>query len=85
VLQIDSKRHEPRVPFGSLLDRGLIEPGELMFDARGVGMPKCVQMACSSQMKLEGQFTLWAQLFREPKLAMVGLFGMWIEKVTLFQ
>jgi modification methylase len=34
VLQIDSKRHEPRVPFGSLLDRGLIEPGELMFDAR---------------------------------------------------
>ena len=34
VLQIDSKRNEPRVPFGSLLDRGLIEPGELMFDAR---------------------------------------------------
>jgi modification methylase len=25
----------------------------------GVGMPKCVQMACLSQMKLEGQFTLW--------------------------
>ena len=34
VLQIDSKRNEPRGPFGSLLDRGLIEPGELMFDAR---------------------------------------------------
>ena len=34
VLQIDSKRNEPRIPFGSLLDRGLVEPGELMFDAR---------------------------------------------------
>jgi len=34
VLQIDTKRNEPRIPFGSLLDRGLVEPGELMFDSR---------------------------------------------------
>ncbi len=34
VLRIDTKRLEPRVPFGSLLDRGLIEPGELLFDIR---------------------------------------------------
>lgn len=34
VLQIDTKRSAPRVPFGSLLDRGLVRPGEVMFDAR---------------------------------------------------
>ena len=34
VLEIETKRNAPRVPFGSLLDRGLVTPGELMFDAR---------------------------------------------------
>ena len=34
VLKIETKRDAPRVPFGSLLDRGLVNPGELMFDAR---------------------------------------------------
>ena len=34
VLEIVTKRNAPRVPFGSLLDRGLVNPGELMFDAR---------------------------------------------------
>ena len=34
VLEIETKRNAPRVPFGSLLDRGLVNPGELMFDAR---------------------------------------------------
>jgi modification methylase len=34
VLQIENRRTAPRVPFGSLLDRGLVRPGELMFDAR---------------------------------------------------
>ena len=34
VLEIDSKRAAPRVPFGSLLDRGLVQPGEVLFDAR---------------------------------------------------
>ena len=34
VLAIDEKRSAPRVPFGSLLDRGLVSPGEFMFDAR---------------------------------------------------
>jgi modification methylase len=34
VLQIEGRRAAPRVPFGSLLDRGLVRPGELMFDAR---------------------------------------------------
>lgn len=34
VLEIESRRTAPRVPFGSLLDRGLVRPGEVMFDAR---------------------------------------------------
>ena len=34
VLAIDTKRSAPRVPFGSLLDRGLVNPGEFMFDSR---------------------------------------------------
>ncbi|MEC7490299.1 MAG: site-specific DNA-methyltransferase [Pseudomonadota bacterium] len=31
---IPSKRSEPRVPFGTLLERGLIEPGQKLFDTR---------------------------------------------------
>jgi len=27
-----SKRDEPRVPFGTLIERGLLEPGEILFD-----------------------------------------------------
>jgi len=32
MLSIVSKRTEPRVPFGSLVERGLVRPGEVMFD-----------------------------------------------------
>lgn len=30
-----SKRAEPRVPFGSIIERGLIEPGSKLYDSRG--------------------------------------------------
>src|SRR5579862_1038032 len=33
LLSIASKRNEPRIPFGSLVERGLVRPGEVMFDA----------------------------------------------------
>ena len=29
-----SKKHEKRIPFGALLERGLLQPGELLFDGR---------------------------------------------------
>jgi modification methylase len=32
AVQIDSKRDEPRVPFGSLVERGLVRAGEILFD-----------------------------------------------------
>ena len=32
--EIPSKRTEPRIPFGSLVERGLIEPGQKLFDTR---------------------------------------------------
>jgi modification methylase len=28
------KREEPRIPFGALIERGLLKPGEVLFDAR---------------------------------------------------
>ncbi len=31
---IESKRDEPRVPFGTLVERGLLRPGDVLFDAR---------------------------------------------------
>jgi modification methylase len=34
LLTIDSKREAPRVPFGSLVERGLLHPGEVLFDQR---------------------------------------------------
>jgi modification methylase len=32
LLALDSKREAPRVPFGSLVERGMIQPGEVLFD-----------------------------------------------------
>jgi modification methylase len=32
LLAIDSKREAPRVPFGNLVERGMIQPGEVLFD-----------------------------------------------------
>src|SRR3984957_10732885 len=34
ALAIDSRRDAPRVPFGSLVERGLLQPGEVLFDQR---------------------------------------------------
>ncbi len=34
LLQTPSKRDAPRIPFGSLVERGLLAPGELLFDAQ---------------------------------------------------
>ena len=34
LLTIDSKREARRVPFGNLVERGLLRPGELLFDQR---------------------------------------------------
>ena len=34
VLVIESKRSLPRVPVGTLLERGMVNPGEVMFDQR---------------------------------------------------
>jgi modification methylase len=28
-----AKRDEPRIPFGTLVERGLLKPGEILFDA----------------------------------------------------
>ncbi|MBV9584573.1 MAG: site-specific DNA-methyltransferase [Alphaproteobacteria bacterium] len=32
ALALESKREMPRIPFGSLIERGLIRPGEVLFD-----------------------------------------------------
>ncbi len=35
ILEITkSKKNEPRIPFGSLIERGFLKPGELLFDGR---------------------------------------------------
>jgi len=33
--QVKGKRAEPRIPFGALIETGLVEPGEILFDAKG--------------------------------------------------
>ena len=35
LAQVKGKRAEPRIPFGALIETGLIEPGEILFDAKG--------------------------------------------------
>jgi len=34
LIDVSSPREEPRVPFGSLIERGLLQPGEILFDQR---------------------------------------------------
>jgi modification methylase len=34
AVTIESRREAPRIPFGSLVERGLLQPGELLFDQR---------------------------------------------------
>ena len=34
IVDIRARREEPRIPFGWLIERGLIEPGEILFDER---------------------------------------------------
>jgi modification methylase len=34
-LALDSRREAPRVPFGTLVERGLVQPGEVLCDATG--------------------------------------------------
>jgi len=34
LLHTPSKRNEPRIPFGSLVERGLLAPGDVLFDAQ---------------------------------------------------
>jgi modification methylase len=34
LVAIESKREEKRVPFGALVERGLLKPGDVLFDAR---------------------------------------------------
>ena len=34
VLNIQTKREKPRVPFGTLIERGLLKPGAILTDAR---------------------------------------------------
>ena len=33
AVELESRREAPRIPFGSLIERGLIRPGEVLFDA----------------------------------------------------
>src|SRR5690606_21552202 len=34
ILQTPSKREEPRIPFGTLIERGLLKPGTVLTDAK---------------------------------------------------
>jgi modification methylase len=36
ILETPSKREEPRIPFGTLIERGLLKPGTVLTDAKGV-------------------------------------------------
>ncbi|HEX3882295.1 MAG TPA: site-specific DNA-methyltransferase [Stellaceae bacterium] len=34
IVELRSKREAPRIPFGNLVERGLVQPGEVVFDER---------------------------------------------------
>ncbi|WP_404380324.1 site-specific DNA-methyltransferase [Caenispirillum salinarum] len=40
LLVTPSKRSEPRVPFGNLVERGMLKPGDVLYDPRGKAVAK---------------------------------------------
>ncbi len=67
VYRMDSKRTAPRIPFGTLLERGLLQPGDTLYFARG-GTPALILADGSLQAgELRGSIhRLGAQLAHLP-------------------
>ncbi len=45
LVTIEAKREAPRVPFGVLVERGLLQPGDVLFDRAGAGPRGCAPTA----------------------------------------
>ncbi|MDD3029288.1 MAG: site-specific DNA-methyltransferase [Alphaproteobacteria bacterium] len=53
LLTTPSKREEPRIPFGIILERGLLRPGQFLFDERQRHRA-CVKADATLQAKMSG-------------------------------
>ncbi|MFN8722608.1 MAG: site-specific DNA-methyltransferase [Rhodospirillales bacterium] len=53
VLRPEQKRQEPRVPFGLVLERGLLEPGSQLYDPRGAARAR---VRADGTLVASGQF-----------------------------
>ena len=77
-----SKKSEPRIPFGWLIERKLIEPGTILYDQKENTLQKLEQMVLLLVRKTLDQFIKLAQKFSLQTRVMVGLFGTLTLKVN---
>ena len=77
VVDIRARREEPRIPFGWLVERGLIAPGEMLFDASAAAIRRrCAPTARSSRPMPRARSTRSAPTSRARRRATAGRSGM---------
>ena len=77
-------RSKPRVPFGSLVELGIIKPGTTIFDNKKKISAKIMADGSIKHEQTEGSIHKVAATILELKAAMVGLFGTTILTVALY-
>jgi len=72
---IENNKSKPRVPFGSLVELGILKPGTTLFDPKKRLMQKLWLMEVLNIKSQKVQFIKWQQQLWEQKALMVGLIG----------
>ena len=71
-----SRRALPKVPFGNLIEQGLLKPGDRLFDAKKRFQAKVrADGSLLTEKDKQGQFTRLVPNFKGCHLVMVGVFG----------
>ena len=72
---IENNKSKPRIPFGSLVELGILKPGTSLFDSKKRLMLKLWPMEVLNIKIQKAQFIKWQQQLWERKALMVGLIG----------
>ena len=80
-----TKRDQVRIPFGTLIERGLIEIGEKLYCSKKKTLPLFKLMGHYKLIKLMVQFTKLELIIRGQKVAMDGYIGIFLKTIASIQ
>jgi modification methylase len=86
LLETPSKRDQPRIPFGWLVERGLLRPGEVLYGPRraGVTPPRFAPTALSFRPTTAARSIRLALPYKAPTRATAGPSGISISRAHWF-